>query len=525
MRTLSDGGILSIKQIPRFFRRNQSFGVISTEPGDYIFAYEDRSIHAKARESLSFVQHDTYKIAEDYFDDKPFNKSHALDFSPAFEYAEDHPTDAKPDVASHYRTIFTYSEPSSFAAHPVYEEPALSEHTAVSFGLGWFLRTLSVVFFVLFFPLLCWIFIKHLAEHERLIVFRLGRRLKTRGPGFVFILPFCDQYHSVRLDEQTLEVQPVSGGTSDESLVEVHFNVVYHLADPDCAYLSAKEAPSKLVTTQSQLCILSSLKRLSWKQLNDGGARQDLAMDSMVTLNCRCGTYGIQISQINIKDVRLLHLSSSSETTKTLKRLQLLSSALLPQPSGHEPSPASILNRGSLTDLTSNTVRSDSSSGETKEAGTPPALTTATQNVLTWDDPAESNIPFCSSEGVCKLAISRAHPFLSNPLVRVTLGGSTLQLVVSPIAFVPPLPSLSKASKADCYTLAYLDSKRGIASIGRLPSEIPPDVTLYLSASSLLDVLNGRLDLKHAAEKQIIFVQGNTAAFDKLRHLFYLRPG
>lgn len=48
--------------------------------------------------------------------------------------------------------------------------------------------------------------IKIVREYQRLVVFRLGRVIGTKGPGLVFLIPFIDKATTVDLREFFLEI-------------------------------------------------------------------------------------------------------------------------------------------------------------------------------------------------------------------------------------------------------------------------------------------------------------------------------
>ncbi|KAF8565634.1 hypothetical protein P879_06700 [Paragonimus westermani] len=486
---------------------------------DYIFAFEDKVLREEAKRSLTFVEPDTNKYSD-----------------LAFEFTGNTTWSVEADASPQYKTIFTYSElPISGTPLLDHLESAVDRPSSAGSGYSYLIRGLSVLFLILFFPVLCWFFIKHLSRTERLIVFRLGRRLKTMGPGFVFLLPFCDRYHLIRLDEQTLEISPVSGGTSDEAIVEVCCSVLYRLIDPDYAYASVKESPSKLVHTQTQLCVLSSLKHLSWMHLKNGEAKQDLIANILGSLNCRCGAYGIQVSRVDVSDLRLIRPCPSPETAKRQKmtnlqkQLQALSSGLLGNPlrmsvakhvspTTDSPPAESGLMTNPGFDSTESTFENDHYA----------VHETATGEVQNLDLHLKSN---CTMEttsltrsgclSVCKQAISRAQPLLNSSLACTALGRKTMQLIVTSGSVSEPVPVLAEAAKNERCTLMYMDSKRGLAALGCLPADETPDVTVYLSDSTLSSILKGCLNLSDALRDRTVLVTGNMGNFEKLRHLLY----
>ena len=59
--------------------------------------------------------------------------------------------------------------------------------------------------------------IKIVREYQRVVLFRLGRALGTRGPGLVFIIPVFDRVTWVDLREKYLRTTRRSRSTSSSS--------------------------------------------------------------------------------------------------------------------------------------------------------------------------------------------------------------------------------------------------------------------------------------------------------------------
>jgi regulator of protease activity HflC (stomatin/prohibitin superfamily) len=67
--------------------------------------------------------------------------------------------------------------------------------------------------------------IKVVREYERLVVFRLGRVLGTKGPGLVILIPLVDRAVSVDLREFYLEIPHQSAITEDNASISIDFIV------------------------------------------------------------------------------------------------------------------------------------------------------------------------------------------------------------------------------------------------------------------------------------------------------------
>ncbi|KAF7233616.1 hypothetical protein EG68_12349 [Paragonimus skrjabini miyazakii] len=148
------------------FHKRPSADPLDTQ-ADYIFAFEDKVLREEAKRSLTFVEPDINKYSD-----------------LAFEFTGNTTWGVEADASPQYKTIFTYSElPASGTLLLDQLESAVDRPSSTDSGYSYLIRGLSVILLVLFFPVLCWFFIKRLSRTERLIVFRLGKRLKTMGPG------------------------------------------------------------------------------------------------------------------------------------------------------------------------------------------------------------------------------------------------------------------------------------------------------------------------------------------------------
>ncbi|HEY3310603.1 MAG TPA: SPFH domain-containing protein [Anaerolineales bacterium] len=74
--------------------------------------------------------------------------------------------------------------------------------------------------------------IRIVPEYQRLVVFRLGRSLGTKGPGLVFLIPIVDQARWVDLREQIREVPHQVSITKDNAPISIDFLWYYKVLDP-----------------------------------------------------------------------------------------------------------------------------------------------------------------------------------------------------------------------------------------------------------------------------------------------------
>ena len=73
--------------------------------------------------------------------------------------------------------------------------------------------------------------IKIVPEYERLVLFRLGRAIGTRGPGLIIIIPIVDRVSRVDLREQYLEIPHQAAITEDNATISIDFIVFTKVVD------------------------------------------------------------------------------------------------------------------------------------------------------------------------------------------------------------------------------------------------------------------------------------------------------
>lgn len=86
-----------------------------------------------------------------------------------------------------------------------------------------------LVFFFLFVILP--LSLKIVREYQRLVVFRLGRCIGTRGPGMVFLIPVIDRPQWVDLREFYLEIPHQTSITKDNAPISIDFIIFYKVVD------------------------------------------------------------------------------------------------------------------------------------------------------------------------------------------------------------------------------------------------------------------------------------------------------
>ena len=78
-------------------------------------------------------------------------------------------------------------------------------------------------------------------EYRRLVVFRLGRCVGSKGPGIIFLIPFLDRGVSVDLREVYFDVPPQTCITADNASLSIDFLVYDKVIDPVRSVLEVED--------------------------------------------------------------------------------------------------------------------------------------------------------------------------------------------------------------------------------------------------------------------------------------------
>ena len=92
------------------------------------------------------------------------------------------------------------------------------------------LIVLGALLFILLFVIVP-LSLKIVREYQRLVIFRLGRCIGTRGPGMVFLIPVIDRPQWVDLREFYLEIPHQTSITKDNAPISIDFIIFYKVVD------------------------------------------------------------------------------------------------------------------------------------------------------------------------------------------------------------------------------------------------------------------------------------------------------
>ncbi|HUW36737.1 MAG TPA: slipin family protein [Rhodocyclaceae bacterium] len=158
------------------------------------------------------------------------------------------------------------------------------------------------IFIILVAALLFGAAIRIFREYERGVVFTLGRFWKVKGPGLVIIIPGIQQAVRVDLRTVVLEVPTQDVISRDNVSVKVSAVVYLRVIDAERAIIQVVDylnATSQLAQTM--------LRSVLGKHLLDDmlAEREKLNLDIQQALDAQTDTWGIKVSNVEIKQVDL----------------------------------------------------------------------------------------------------------------------------------------------------------------------------------------------------------------------------
>lgn len=142
-----------------------------------------------------------------------------------------------------------------------------------------------------------------LMEYQRGVIFRLGKLVRAKGPGLVFVLPFgIDRLQRIDLRIIALDIAPQDTITKDNVSVTVNAVVYFRVADPAKAVVEIEDyyfATSQLAQTTLRSVIgQSELDELLAEREQINEIIRDI-------IDAGTDPWGIDVTGVEIKDIDL----------------------------------------------------------------------------------------------------------------------------------------------------------------------------------------------------------------------------
>ncbi|HET9077255.1 MAG TPA: SPFH domain-containing protein [Acidimicrobiales bacterium] len=137
-------------------------------------------------------------------------------------------------------------------------------------------------------------------EYQRIVLFRLGRAVGTRGPGLVVVNPITDRTSWVDLREQYLEIPHQTAITKDNASISIDFIIFYKVVDPEMSVLKvqnfARAALNVAATTLRSVVGDMNLDDVLSK-------REDMNAALRVRLDEVTERWGVKVTTVEVREV------------------------------------------------------------------------------------------------------------------------------------------------------------------------------------------------------------------------------
>jgi len=144
--------------------------------------------------------------------------------------------------------------------------------------------------------------IKILKEYERGVIFRLGRMVKSRGPGIIYVIPFIEKMQRVELRTVTMDIPSQDVITRDNVSVKVNAVLYFRVLDPNRAIVEVANylfATSQLAqVTLRSICGQAELDELL-------SERERLNSQIQEILDVQTDPWGIKVVLTELKHIDL----------------------------------------------------------------------------------------------------------------------------------------------------------------------------------------------------------------------------
>ena len=144
--------------------------------------------------------------------------------------------------------------------------------------------------------------IRVLKEYERGVIFRLGRVIKTKGPGLIILIPVIDKMVKVSLRLVAMDVPPQDVITRDNVSVKVNAVIYFRVMEPRNATIEVENylfATSQLAqTTLRSVCGQVELDELL-------AERDKINTQLQGILDKHTDPWGIKVSTVEVKHIDL----------------------------------------------------------------------------------------------------------------------------------------------------------------------------------------------------------------------------
>jgi regulator of protease activity HflC (stomatin/prohibitin superfamily) len=144
--------------------------------------------------------------------------------------------------------------------------------------------------------------VRVLREYERGVVFRLGKLLRAKGPGLVFLIPIVDRMVKIDLRVVTIDVTKQEVMTRDNVPVTVDAVVYFRVVDPESAVIKVEDY-LRATSLIAQTTLRSVLGQVELDELL--AHREKINQKLQEIIDRQTDPWGVKVVTVEVKDVVL----------------------------------------------------------------------------------------------------------------------------------------------------------------------------------------------------------------------------
>jgi regulator of protease activity HflC (stomatin/prohibitin superfamily) len=141
-----------------------------------------------------------------------------------------------------------------------------------------------------------------LREYERGVVFRLGKLLRAKGPGLVFLIPVVDRMVRMDLRVITIDVPKQEVMTRDNVPATVDAVLYFRVVEPEAAVVKVENF-LKATSLIAQTTLRSVLGQAELDELLSHRDKINLTLQEII--DRQTDPWGIKVTSVEVKDVVL----------------------------------------------------------------------------------------------------------------------------------------------------------------------------------------------------------------------------
>jgi len=161
---------------------------------------------------------------------------------------------------------------------------------------------IGVIFFLVILLYILASAIRILKEYERGVIFRLGRLVRAKGPGLIFLIPVVDQMVRVSLRTVTMDVPTQDVITKDNVSVKVNAVIYFRVVSTEAAIVEVED----YLFATSQIAQTTLRSVLGQSELDELLAeRERINQKLQQIIDEHTDPWGVKVTAVEVKHVDL----------------------------------------------------------------------------------------------------------------------------------------------------------------------------------------------------------------------------